>query len=143
MIFVVQGIDPLTLSRNMDFDVSSLAQITEGYSAGTVCLPLLLSLSALSFSVCLDVQIKAAVEQTLPPRRVQRIKDGTQALITAEMFTALSKLPYTFKQEFEAFKTFHYDITGEKERGKMLAERESQDKVDQDSKKKKGNVPVR
>ena len=70
-------------------DVSSLAQITEGYTAGG---------------------IKAAITSTITTRRMERIEKNP--LTEAEFLRALSRQPRVYREKNKAFQDFMCDVDG-------------------------------
>lgn len=91
----VQGLD-----ADPKFDLTTLAYISEGYSAG---------------------DIERAVNATLTERRVQKLQESDKGLDSGEFISAISKTNYTYKDEYKAFQEFTDDVTGEKDRRKLLA----------------------
>jgi len=95
-----QGIPPYYLSQSPNFNLSTLAFVTEGYSAGG---------------------IKLAVQHTLSPLRVQRILEG-RPLDINDFLYALSRTGYLYQEEYAAFANFTFVVSGEKDRRMLLAQ---------------------
>jgi len=95
-----------------DFDISTLARVSQGYSAGAIAY---------------------AVKHVLTPRRVKMM--ALRDLEESEFLNPLSRCPNTYAAQHRLFRTFTRNITGlEKRRKELLAE-----KVGEDGKgKKKG-----
>lgn len=81
--------DSLGREPPASIDVSSLAQITEGYTAGG---------------------IKAAIASTLTTRRMERIEKNP--LTEAEFLRALSRQPRVYREKNTAFQTFMTEVDG-------------------------------
>lgn len=77
---------PIELSE--EFDFSTLAHISQGYSAGS---------------------IRKAVKQTLTRRRVDRLEK--RPLKEKEFITALSRCPITYAEDYQRYTDFTADIT--------------------------------
>ena len=73
-----------------NFDISSLAHISEGYSAGA---------------------IYKAVRQTLTPRRVQSIEGGKRPLTETEFINALARQEVTYQSDAKKYMDFTCKIT--------------------------------
>jgi hypothetical protein len=86
------------MEKNQKFDLTTLANISEGYSAGS---------------------IQQAVQAVLPHRRVAKLVESGRSIDNTELITALSKTNYTYKDDYIAFQKFTDDVTGEKERRKL------------------------
>lgn len=93
------GLAVSQLARSDKFDLSTLAFITEGFSAGAM---------------------EQAVQMTLTPRRVEKILATGKELDMAELLKALAKMPYTYQEEYVAFANFTFLVTGEKERLRLM-----------------------
>lgn len=115
------GIDLVQLEKNPKFDLATLAYISEGYSAGNIL---------------------QAVQATMPPRRVQKILESGRPFDSTEFISALSKTSYTYKDDYNAFRKFTDEVTGEKERRrqKELAERAAAEEKENSKKNKKGGT---
>ena len=73
----------------VNVDISSLAQITEGYTAGG---------------------IRAAVRSTITTRRMERIDKNP--LTEGEFIRALSRQPRVYREKNAAFQTFLTEVKG-------------------------------
>jgi hypothetical protein len=93
------GLAVAQLARSDKFDLSTLAFITEGFSAGA---------------------IEQAVMMTLTPRRVEKLLATGRDLDMSELLKALAKMPYTYQEEYVAFANFTFLVTGEKERLRLM-----------------------
>lgn len=92
------GMNVQEMERNPKFDLTTLAYISEGYSAGN---------------------IQQAVQTTLPERRVQKFQETGRTLDSSEFISALSKTSYTYKDDYNSFQGFTEEVTGAKERKKQ------------------------
>jgi hypothetical protein len=116
--FIAQtGMDLTLLEKNPQFDINTLAYISEGYSAGNIF---------------------QAVTTTLPERRVAKITESKKTLESTEFISALSKTSYTYKNDYVAFQEFTDDTSGAKER-RELKEKAEGGGDDKKGDKKKGS----
>jgi len=96
------GLDCTELSLNRKFSLSILAHASAGYSAGS---------------------IRAAVKLTLWDSKVKKLKKMLNAgrascVTTNEFVSALSKVPFVFKGDYEKFVAFACKMNGEAKRRK-------------------------
>jgi len=110
-----QGISPSELSKHPDFSDTMLAFVSEGFSAGSIL---------------------AAVRLTLPPHRVQALKEAPGRVSTSEFIDNLAKMPCMFQDEAEAMAAFTEEIMGEKKRREAVAAA-AEAKASEQGKKKK------
>jgi len=96
-----------------EFDLSTLAHISDGYTAGS---------------------IRKAVKQTLTKRRVERL--NKRELKEKEFVSALSRCPVNYQEDRDKYKEFTAEITGLKEvRDRIFAKKnEGEDGGDKDKK---------
>lgn len=69
---------------------------------------------------------------TVPPRRVQKLLETGRTLESSEFITALSKTPYTYKNDYANFVKFTDAVTGETERrrlNELAKQKEIEDKA--------------
>mmetsp|Transcript_73145 Transcript_73145/g.169629 ORF Transcript_73145/g.169629 Transcript_73145/m.169629 type:complete len:852 (-) Transcript_73145:64-2619(-) len=95
-------------------DTSTLAKLSEGYSAGS---------------------IKQTVDRVLTARRVQQLKN--RPLKVQEFIGPLSRTAYCWPEDFEQFQAFDFEATGEKAM-KEARDREAQRLEQEAAKTKKG-----
>jgi hypothetical protein len=95
------GFSPQELSAFPRLSFSALAQLSEGFSAGS---------------------IRMAVELTLPPARVRRAKETMAQICTGDFVHALSRTPFTYKDAMDAFREFNMEVTGEAARLRLKEE---------------------
>jgi len=99
-----------------EFDLSTLAHISEGYTAGS---------------------IRKAVKQTLTKRRVDRL--NKRELKEKEFVSALSRCPVNYQEDDLKYRDFTAEITGLKEtRERILAKKSEGEGGDDKKDKKKG-----
>ena len=98
-----------------NLDVSTLAHISEGYSAGGIC---------------------KAVSQTITKRRVQRL--DKRSLLEEEFIGALSRCPITYVDDDVKFRDFTAEITGLRDARDKIRKALAAAQDDGDGKAKKG-----
>ncbi|GMH89959.1 hypothetical protein TrST_g13451 [Triparma strigata] len=99
-----------------NFDISSLAHISEGYSAGA---------------------IYKAVRQTLTPRRVQSIEGGKRPLTETEFINALARQEVTYQSDAKKYMDFTCKITDLDKRKKEKEDAKKKEEGGGDDKKGK------
>ena len=92
------GLSVTALEKSPRFDLTSLAFISEGYSAGS---------------------IQQAVLATLPPRRVTKLLELDRSLDSSEFMTALSQTQYLHANEYSGNVQWLETVTGVKERRRL------------------------
>lgn len=121
------GLNCTQLEKYHKFDLTTLAKISEGYSAGSVsskhstCMLLgsivqfAATIGTVSIMSCLSCfhdavpchvlfpQIQQAILSTLPARRVQKFLENGRQLDSNEFISALSKTPYVYKNDYANF----------------------------------------
>jgi hypothetical protein len=98
-----------------DFDLSTLAHISEGYTAGS---------------------IRKAVKQTLTKRRVERL--NKRELKEKEFVSALSRCPVNYQEDDVKYRDFTAEITGLKEVRDRIFAKKNEGEGGGDDKKGKG-----
>lgn len=96
-----------------EFDLSTLAHISEGYTAGS---------------------IRKAVKQTLTKRRVDRL--GKRELKEKEFVSALSRCPVNYQEDDLKYRDFTAEITGLKETRDRIFAKKNEGEGGGDDKKK-------
>ncbi|KAG5185735.1 hypothetical protein JKP88DRAFT_257381 [Tribonema minus] len=113
-----QGTPPPPMPLPPGLDLSTLARISEGYSAGS---------------------IGAAVAQTLTPRRMQRLVKNP--LTAGEFLGALSQQTQMLKRDIQVYQDFTAKITGLEDRLARVKAAEEAEKAGDD--KGKGKKPAK
>lgn len=90
-----KGLDVAALSLSKGFDISSLAYVSAGYTAGSIA---------------------QAVNSSLTARRIQQISEGKRHIESSEFLSALSKTKCFYDDEYKNFSAFADLVTGEKAR---------------------------
>merc|ERR1740138_611038 len=98
-----------------EFDLSTLAHISEGYTAGS---------------------IRKAVKQTLTKRRVDRL--GKRELKEKEFVSALSRCPVNYQEDDLKYRDFTAEITGLKATRDRIFAKKNEGEGGGDDKGKKG-----
>ena len=106
---------PKMITRSAEFNVSLLANNSEGFSTDG---------------------IRLAVNEILTERRVKLVASGARELEAEEFLTALAKQPYSWPENWAAFREFDHDATGERLR-QMELEKGSNKKGREEGKKGK------
>jgi len=105
--FITQtGMSIVEMEKNSKFDLTTLANISEGYSAGS---------------------IQQAVQAVLPDRRVAKLLESGRTIENTELITAVSKTSYTYKDDYLSMQKFSDEVTGEKERRKLALQAEKRE----------------
>lgn len=98
-----------------DFDIGTLAHISEGYSSGSIA---------------------KAIDETLTKRRVERM--DKRPLSEDEFLGPLSRNPRTYRDDHEKFSKFTSAVTGLEKRIGMIRDLNDPNKAEGGDKKKKG-----
>ena len=112
------GLNLTSLEQHRGFDLTTLALVSEGYTAGC---------------------IQQAVLSTLPTRRVAKMLELDRGVDTSELMTALSQTSYAYRGEYQANVAWLEQVTGVKERRRMkeVAEQKEQSTQEEEAAKPK------
>jgi SpoVK/Ycf46/Vps4 family AAA+-type ATPase len=94
------GLDVAELMKSNKFDLDTLAYVSEGYTAGS---------------------IQRTVLTVLPERRVEKIREHYRSFDSSEFIGALSKTDYTYRDDYDDFREFTEEVSGEAARKKATA----------------------
>jgi len=115
LFFEKQKLNCNVLSQSPVFNLSAVAFASNGFPAGSLL---------------------QAIEMTLPPRRVEKLRTYPKPFNTTELIDALSQTEYMYQDKYVQYKEFHEDVTDIKLRKKLKAAAKKQIDEEKDTNKK-------